>query len=100
MGSTPAGCAILIGKFFCRFVVRSRNMGSIIIPEGYTSRQNIMETEIAIKLIKDFFERELSKELNLTRISAPLFVKKTTGLNDNLNGVERPVAFEMKEAEG
>ncbi len=75
-------------------------MGSIIIPEGYTSRQNIMETEIAIKLIKDFFERELSKELNLTRISAPLFVKKTTGLNDNLNGVERPVAFEMKEAEG
>lgn len=75
-------------------------MGSIIIPEGYTSRQNIMETEIAIKLIKDFFEKELSKELNLTRISAPLFVKKTTGLNDNLNGVERPVAFEMKEAEG
>ena len=75
-------------------------MGSIIIPEGYTSRQNIMETEIAIKLIKDFFERELSKELNLTRISAPLFVKKTTGLNDNLNGVERPVSFEMKEAEG
>ena len=75
-------------------------MGSIIIPEGYTSRQNIMETEIAIKLIKDFFERELSKELNLTRISAPLFVKRTTGLNDNLNGVERPVSFEMKEAEG
>ena len=79
MGSTPAGCAILIGNFFCRFVVRSRNMASIIIPEGYTSRQNIMETEIAIKLIKDFFERELSKELNLTRISAPLFVKRTTG---------------------
>ena len=63
-------------------------MSSIIIPEGYTSRQNIMETEIAIKLIKDFFEKELSKELNLTRISAPLFVKRDTGLNDNLNGVE------------
>ena len=47
-------------------------MSSIIIPEGYTSRQNIMETEIAIKLIKDFFEKELSKELNLTRISAQL----------------------------
>ena len=75
-------------------------MSSIIIPEGYSSRQNIMETEIAIKLIKDFFERELSKELNLTRISAPLFVKRATGLNDNLNGVERPVSFEMKEAEG
>ena len=68
-------------------------MSSIIIPEGYTSRQNIMETEIAIKLIKDFFERELSKELNLTRISAPLFVKRATGLYDNLNGVERPVSF-------
>ena len=75
-------------------------MSSIIIPEGYSSRQNIMETEIAIKLIKDFFERELSKELNLTRISAPLFVKRATGLNDNLNGIERPVSFEMKEAEG
>ena len=75
-------------------------MSSIIIPEGYTSRQNIMETEIAIKLIKDFFEKELSKELNLTRISAPLFVKKTTGLNDNLNGVERPVAFASRSEPG
>ena len=72
-------------------------MSSIIIPEGYTSRQNIMETEIAIKFVKDFFEKELSSALNLTRISAPLFVKKSSGLNDNLNGVERPVAFETKE---
>ncbi|WP_454980655.1 aspartate--ammonia ligase [Capnocytophaga haemolytica] len=75
-------------------------MQKSIIPEGYRSPQNIMETEIAIKRIKDFFERELAEALHLTRISAPLFVKRDTGLNDNLNGVERPVAFEMKAAEG
>lgn len=72
-------------------------MAKIIIPDGYTSRYSIMEVEIAIKLIKDFFEKELAEALNLTRISAPLFVKRETGLNDNLNGVERPVAFDMKE---
>jgi aspartate--ammonia ligase len=53
-------------------------------------------TEVAIKQTKDFFENELAKELNLTRVSAPLFVKPETGLNDNLNGVERPVAFDVK----
>ncbi|AMD94535.1 aspartate--ammonia ligase [Leptotrichia sp. oral taxon 847] len=72
-------------------------MSSIFIPEGYDPKYGIMETEIAIKFVKDFFEKELSKELNLTRISAPLFVKRASGLNDNLNGVERPVAFETKE---
>ncbi len=75
-------------------------MSSIIIPKDYDAKYGIMETEKAIKLIKDFFETELSKALNLTRISAPLFVKKVTGLNDNLNGVERPVSFEMKDYEG
>ncbi len=70
---------------------------SIIIPEGYKSTQSIKETEIAIKDVKDFFERILAKELNLTRVSAPLFVKPETGLNDNLNGVERPVSFGIKE---
>lgn len=75
-------------------------MANIIIPENYDAKYGIMETERAIKLIKDFFESELAKELNLTRISAPLFVKKVTGLNDNLNGVERPVSFEMKDYEG
>lgn len=72
-------------------------MGTILIPEKYDSKYGIMDTEKAIKDIKDFFERELAKALNLTRISAPLFVKKFTGLNDNLNGIERPVSFEMKE---
>lgn len=72
-------------------------MSTIIIPEGYKSPQGIKETEILIKEVKDFFERALAKELNLTRVSAPLFVKPETGLNDNLNGVERPVSFGIKE---
>ena len=52
---------------------------------------------MAIKIIKDFFQRELAKQLNLTRVSAPLFVLPESGLNDNLNGVERPVSFGIKE---
>ena len=51
----------------------------------------------SIKAVKDFFERELAKQLNLTRVSAPLFVEPESGLNDNLNGVERPVSFGIKE---
>ncbi len=72
-------------------------MCAIIIPEGYRSALDIRETEIAIKEVKDYFERDLAKELNLTRVSAPLFVEPATGLNDNLNGVERPVGFDVKE---
>lgn len=72
-------------------------MEHLIIPDGYQSALGIKETEIGIKLVKDFFERELAKQLNLTRVSAPLFVKPETGLNDNLNGVERPVSFGIKE---
>lgn len=72
-------------------------MKNIVIPEGYTPFMDIRETEIAIKYVKDFFERELAKNLNLTRVSAPLFVKSDSGLNDNLNGVERPVSFGIKE---
>lgn len=72
-------------------------MKGLIIPEGYKSPQSIKETEVAIKEVKDYFERALAKELNLTRVSAPLFVKPESGLNDNLNGVERPVAFGIKE---
>lgn len=72
----------------------------LIIPEQYQSPLGIRETEVAIKLIKDFFERELASQLNLTRVSAPLFVRPETGLNDNLNGVERPVAFDVKAIGG
>ncbi len=72
-------------------------MSKIYIPEGYRSPQPIKETEIAIKEVKDYFERALASALNLTRVSAPLFVKPESGLNDNLNGVERPVSFGIKE---
>ena len=72
-------------------------MSKIYIPEGYQSPQNIKETEIAIKEVKDYFERALADALSLTRVSAPLFVKPESGLNDNLNGVERPVTFGIKE---
>ena len=72
-------------------------MEHLIIPDGYQTAIGIKETEIGIKYVKDFFERELAKQLILTRVSAPLFVKPETGLNDNLNGVERPVSFGLKE---
>ncbi len=71
------------------------NKEKLIIPKDYTSRLDLMETEVAIKVLKDKFEKELSRKLNLTRVSAPLFVKTSTGLNDDLNGVERPVGFDM-----
>ena len=69
---------------------------SVIIPEGYRSLLDIRQTEVAIKKVKDFFERDLAIQLNLTRVSAPLFVERQSGLNDTLNGVERPVAFDIK----
>ena len=72
-------------------------MEKLIIPEGYKSPLDIRETEIAIKYVKDYFERELANQLNLTRVSAPLFVEPESGLNDTLNGVERPVSFGIKE---
>ncbi len=67
----------------------------LIIPNNYTSKLDILETEAAIKLAKDTFERELAEALNLTRVSAPLFVRPETGLNDDLNGIERPVQFDI-----
>ena len=72
-------------------------MGKIDIPEGYVPALNLKETQIAIKEVKDFFQRQLATELNLYRVTAPLFVTPESGLNDNLNGVERPVAFGIKE---
>lgn len=69
-------------------------MSNMYSVKDYEPTLGIRETEVAIKAIKDFFESNLAKKLNLTRVSAPLFVSKETGLNDNLNGVERPVAFD------
>jgi len=70
-------------------------MSKLYIPEGYRSELNIHQTQSAIKKVKDFFERDLAIQLNLTRVSAPLFVTSASGLNDNLNGWESPVAFDL-----
>lgn len=72
-------------------------MEQLILPENYKSELNLHDTQLAIKTVKDFFQALLAQRLNLTRVSAPLFVDSTTGLNDNLNGYERPVAFDILE---
>jgi aspartate--ammonia ligase len=69
----------------------------LYIPENYHSILNLKETEKAIKLIKDFFELNLASELKLRRVTAPLFVLRGTGINDDLNGSERPVSFKIKD---
>jgi aspartate--ammonia ligase len=75
-------------------------MKSTYIPEGYKSLLSIQDTEKAIKYVKDTFEHIFADSMGLLRISAPLFVSADSGLNDNLNGVERPVTFAVKEIEG
>ncbi len=65
----------------------------LIIPEGYKSLLDLKQTEMAIKEVKDFFESSLSSDLKLRRVTAPLFVMRGTGINDDLNGIERPVSF-------
>ena len=72
-------------------------MEQLIIPKEYHSQLDLHDTQIAIKTVKDFFQNLLSQRLNLQRVSAPLFVDPDSGLNDNLNGVERPVTFGIKE---
>ena len=67
----------------------------LVIPERYESSLGIIETQQAIKDLKDFFENRLGEMLKLTRVSSPLFVLPETGTNDNLNGVEKPVSFEV-----
>ena len=73
---------------------------NLILPEGYDPRLTVRETQDAIKYIRDTFQKELGREMHLERISAPLFVEKSSGLNDNLNGVERPVQFDMAAIPG
>ncbi len=69
----------------------------LYFPENYKSHLDLKQTEKAIKLVKDFFQQDLSSELKLSRVTAPLFVLKGTGINDDLNGIERPVGFPVKE---
>ena len=75
-------------------------MKNLVIPDNYTSALNLHDTQIAIKTVKDFFQNQIAQHMNLTRVSAPLFVDPQSGLNDNLNGVERPVSFDILEQNG
>jgi len=68
---------------------------STIIPAGYRSLQSVYDTQMAIGMLHRLFEDNLSAALSIYRVSAPLFVEETSGLNDNLNGVERPVSFDI-----
>ena len=69
----------------------------LFFPETYKPKLDVKQTEKAIKFVKDFFQENLSAELRLRRVTAPLFVLKGTGINDDLNGIERPVTFAVKE---
>ena len=72
-------------------------MEHLKIPKNYESALSLHDTQVGIKTVKDFFQRLLAERLNLLRVSAPLFVDPASGMNDNLNGVERPVSFGIKE---
>ena len=71
----------------------------LVIPEDYKSNEDLYRTQVLIKEIKDYFQINLANNLNLKRVSAPLFVSTKSGLNDNLNGVEEPVSFKLPEAD-
>jgi aspartate--ammonia ligase len=75
-------------------------MKELIVPKDYFPLLGLYDTQLAIKLIKDSFQSHLSNALNLRRVTAPLFVDPKSGLNDNLNGVERPVTFDIKDEKG
>lgn len=75
-------------------------MYRLTIPQGYTSRLTVRETEKAIKFVKDAFQRNFVRNFGFERVSAPLFVASGTGVNDDLNGVERAVKFDILEQDG
>jgi aspartate--ammonia ligase len=83
--------------FVYLYIERDGNMSKLTVPKGYKSLLNLYDTQNAIGKIKRIFEDNLSNALNLKRVSAPLFVQANTGINDDLNGVERPVEFDIKE---
>ena len=72
-------------------------MSSFITPKNYKAALSLHDTQVGIKTVKDYFQTSLAYELDLLRVSAPAFVDKNSGLNDNLNGVERPVSFDIKD---
>lgn len=78
----------------------SKKFMNLIIPENYDPVLDVRQTQEAIKYIRDTFQEEFGREMNLSRVSAPLYVTKNSGLNDNLNGSEMPVGFTMAELPG
>ncbi len=98
----PYLCNVLVGAQACcpkvkRLYHNTSTMSNIIKPQFYQRLLNTRQTEQGIKLIKDFFQQNLSTELRLRRVTAPLFVLQGLGINDDLNGVERPVSFPIKD---
>ena len=77
--------------------IKRNSMGKLIKPQGYKALLDRKQTEQGIKLIKEFFQQNISTELRLRRVTAPLFVLKGLGINDDLNGVERAVSFPIKD---
>lgn len=75
----------------------TQDMSNLYIPQDYKPLLSLEQTELGIKNIKDFFQINLSSELRLRRVTAPLFVESGTGINDDLNGIERPVRFPIKD---
>jgi len=91
-------CDVCRRGYLCmRKAKNVENMSSLVVPSGYCSPLDSRRTEHGIKLIKDFFEQNLSTELRLRRVTAPLFVMSGLGINDDLNGVERAVSFPVKD---
>ena len=86
------------------FSYEAEDIGSeymeLFLPESYDPRMSVRETQEAIKYIRDTFQKEIGKEMNLERISAPLFVERGSGLNDDLSGTERKVSFDLKGMPG
>lgn len=72
-------------------------MSKVLLPKQYTSKLNLFDTQMAIQFLKKTFENNLSENLSLSRVSAPLFLDPNSGLNDDLNGIERPVTFDVME---
>jgi aspartate--ammonia ligase len=75
-------------------------INGLYIPQGYKPLLDLKQTENAVKLVKDFFEQSLSSELRIRRVTAPIFVLRGTGINDDLNGIEQPVSFPVKDMPG
>ncbi len=71
-------------------------MNQVFLPKEYTEKLDLYQTQLAIGMLRQYFQQKLCKKLNLKRVTAPLFVRSESGLNDDLNGVERPVAFDVK----